>query len=473
MAVGRPETTATQGDAAPSFEEERYMDDLYVVILAAGQGTRMKSALPKVLHPVAGKPMVRYAVENAVALTGRPPIVVIGAGADAVRAELGDDVEYVVQTEQLGTGHAVAQTYDALAGRAQSLLVCYADMPLLRLETLQQLVEIQARNSGPLTILTVVSQDSMGFGRIVRDRSGRIQEVVEEKEATPEQLLIRELNAGVYCFRAEWGWKCLQRLPLHPVGEYYLTDLVGMAAAEGHAVMAHTIQDIGEVQGINNRVHLARAEAVMRQRINERWMLAGVTMIAPHVTWIDATVEIGQDTVIYPNTYLFGKTRVGGGCIIGPNTMIRDSQIGANCHVVASVVEKAIVEDDCEIGPYGHLRPGAHLAEGVHMGNFGEVKNSYLGPRTRMGHFSYIGDAHVDADVNIGAGTVTCNYDGERKHRTEIGAGAFIGSDTMLVAPVRIGARARTGAGAVVTHDVPDGALALGVPARLRQSTTR
>ncbi len=443
------------------------MDNLAVIILAAGQGTRMRSSLPKVLHPVAGKPMIRYAVDNAIALTNRPPVVVVGVNGDAVRAELGDSVSYVVQPQALGTGHAVAQTRHVLEGQVQSVLVCYADMPLLRVETLRRLVQLQAANAGPLTILTVVSEDSMGFGRVVRDEDGRVQQVVEEKVASPEQLRIQELNAGVYCFRESWLWERLAQLPLSSAGEYYLTDLVGIAVAEGHQVVTHTIQDVGEVQGINNRIHLARAEALMRRRVNERWMLGGVTIIAPETTYIDATVEIGQDTLIYPNTYLWGKTIIGTECEIGPNTMVRDSRVGDRCRILASVVEEAVVEQDCDIGPYGHLRKGAYLATGVHIGNFSEVKNSYLGPGTKMGHFGYLGDARVGARVNIGAGTITCNYDGKRKYQTEIGDEAFIGSDTMLVAPVRIGRAARTGAGSVVTHDVPDGELAYGVPARV------
>lgn len=445
------------------------MDELAVVILAAGQGTRMRSALPKVLHPVAGKPMIRYTVDLARSLSTRPPIVVVGVGADAIRAELGDAVIYVTQSEPLGTGHAVAQTRAVLAGRARWVLVCYADMPLLRAETLRRLAELQATNLGPLTILTVIHEDSMGFGRVVRDERGRVREVVEERVASPEQLRIRELNAGVYCFQESWLWEHLERLPISPAGEYYLTDLIGMAAAEGYEVLTYTVEDVEEVQGINNRIHLAQAEMLMRRHINEQWMLAGVTMPAPETVYIDATVEIGQDTVIYPNTHLLGNTRVGRECQIGPNTIVRDSEIGDRCRIFFSVVEEAVVERGCEIGPFGHLRKGAHLAEGVHMGNFGEVKNSYLGPRTKMGHFSYIGDAWVGADVNIGAGTITCNFDGERKHRTEIGDGAFIGSDTMLVAPVRVGRAARTGAGSVVTHDVPDGELVYGVPARVHK----
>ncbi|GAB4565880.1 MAG: hypothetical protein Kow0047_16800 [Anaerolineae bacterium] len=309
----------------------------------------------------------------------------------------------------------------------------------------------------------------MGFGRVVRDVDGRVLRIVEEKVATPEELSIRELNAGVYCCQSEWLWASLEKIQPSPVGEYYLTDLVQIAADEGLHVATCTVDDVDEVQGINTRVHLARAEAIMRRRINEQWMLAGVTIIDPATTYIEATVSIGQDTVIYPNTYLYGDTSVGEECEIGPNAYVVDSQIGNRCRVFASVIEGARMEDDCDIGPFGHLREGAHLAQGVHMGNFGEVKNSYLGPGTKMGHFSYVGDAHVGPGVNIGAGTVTCNYDGARKHRTEIGEGAFIGSGTMLVAPVSVGRNARIGAGAVVTRDVPDGALAYGVPARVRE----
>ncbi|MCD6289337.1 MAG: bifunctional UDP-N-acetylglucosamine diphosphorylase/glucosamine-1-phosphate N-acetyltransferase GlmU [Anaerolineae bacterium] len=444
------------------------MSDLAVVILAAGQGTRMRSSRPKVLHLVAGKPMVRYAVENAAALTTRPPVVVIGVGADAVRSELGDAVSYVVQEQQLGTGHAVAQARPLLEGQADLVLVCYGDMPLLRVETLRQLVQRQEEHDGPMTILTVISEDSMGFGRVVRDQQGRVREIVEEKVATPEQLRIRELNAGVYCFQGDWLWPHLDQIQISPVGEYYLTDLIGIAVAEGQDVATYTIHDVSEVQGVNTRVHLARAEAVMRKRINERWMLAGVTMLSPETIYIDESVEIGQDTVLYPNTYLLGHTVVGRECEIGPGALLCDSRVGDHCRILSSVVEEAVVEDRCTVGPYAHLRRGAHLAEDVHMGNFGEVKNSYVGRGTRMGHFGYVGDAQVGVGVNLGAGVVTCNYDGERKHQTVIEDGAFIGSDALLVAPVRIGRGARVGAGAVVTRDIPEGKLAYGVPARVR-----
>jgi bifunctional UDP-N-acetylglucosamine pyrophosphorylase/glucosamine-1-phosphate N-acetyltransferase len=437
------------------------------VILAAGQGTRIKSDLPKVLHTIAGKPMVMHAIDAARGVSIDKPVLVVGVGADQVQATLGDQVAYVVQQEQLGTGHAVLQARDELVGQSDLVVVTYADMPLLRSETLQNLVERHRQTAPAFTMLTVIQEDPRGFGRVLRGASGEVKAVVEEADATPEQLAIRELNAGVYCFDAEWLWMHLDRIPLSAKGEYYLTDLVGIAVSEKSRVEALTVDDPMELLGVNTRVHLAEAAAAFRQRINVHWMLAGVTFVDPANTYIEADVTLGRDSVIYPNTYLEGKTSVGAGCQIGPNTIIRDSTLGDRCIVLASVIEGGTLENDVDIGPFARLRPGAHLAAGVHMGNFGEVKNSYLGPGTKMGHFSYLGDTITGADVNIGAGTITCNYDGERKHRTQIDEGAFIGSDTMLVAPVRVGKGAITGAGSVVTRDIPAGSLAFGVPARV------
>jgi bifunctional UDP-N-acetylglucosamine pyrophosphorylase/glucosamine-1-phosphate N-acetyltransferase len=436
------------------------------VILAAGQGTRMKSDLPKVLHPVLGRPLVWHAVHTLQQVTDVKPVVVIGHGAETVQQVIGGEARFVIQERQLGTGHAVMQTVELLKGQTDYVLVSYADMPLLRVETFQRIVETQLQNTGPLTILTNIADDPRGFGRVLRDAAGNVQAIVEELHATPEQRQIRELNTSVYCFQAEWLWQALPRIPLSPKGEYYLTDLVGIAVADGQTVQTVTITDAVEVIGVNTRVHLAEATAVMQTRLNREWMLAGVTIVDPKTTYIEVGVTLGQDTVIWPNTHLQGNTRVGAGCTLGPNAVIRDTQIGNHCKVFASVLEQAVLEDDVDIGPFGHLRKVAHLAQGVHMGNFGEVKNSYLGPGSKMGHFSYLGDATLGPGVNIGAGTITCNYDGQNKHPTEIGANAFIGSDTMLVAPVKIGHGARTGAGAVVTKDVPPHTLAVGVPAR-------
>lgn len=441
---------------------------LAAVILAAGDGTRFKSRLIKVMHPLAGKPMIDYSVETARALGMEHPLLVVGHDAEQVREYLGETVRYVEQSERLGTGHAVMQAQPLLKGRVGDVLVLYGDMPLFREETLRRLLELHRASDAPLTMLTVLSDDSMGFGRILRDPEGRILGIVEEAAATPEQLAIRELNTGAYCFRAAWLWKHLPQIRLQPKGEYYLTDLVAMAIDEGHDVRALTIDDVTEVVGVNTRVHLARAEAILRRRINEGWMLNGVTLIDPETTCIDADVAIGQDTVILPNTHLRGGTRIGRDCVIGPSCWLDDSTVGDGCRLWFSVVEGATIEDEVDVGPFAHLRKGAHLAQGVHMGNFGEVKNSYLGPGTKMGHFSYLGDATLGENVNVGAGTITCNYDGQRKHRTIIEDGAFIGSDTMLVAPVRVGRGSKTGAGAVVTRDVSDGDVVYGVPARPR-----
>jgi len=436
------------------------------VILAAGQGTRMKSELPKVLHAVCGQPMVYYAIQAAKAASTETPVVVVGHRPEAVCEFLGETARCVVQDPQLGTGHAVQQAEAMLKGKTDLVLVTYADIPLLRAGTLSRLTETQRANPGPLTLMTVSADDPRGFGRVVRGADGRVQAIVEEAAATPEQLKIKELNVGAYCFSAGWLWEALHRLPLSKKGEYYLTDMVELAVKAGLPVQAVVTDDPVETIGINTRVHLAEAETAMRQRINAAHMLAGVTMIDPQTTYVEAGVTIGRDTVLWPNSYFQGGTRIGENCEIGPDCIIRDTVIGNDCLVLASVLEGALLEDDVDIGPFAHLRKGAHLCKGVHMGNFGEVKDSTLGPGTKMGHFSYIGNAAIGPNVNIGAGTITCNYDGVRKNPTEIGEDVFIGSDTMLVAPVKLGARSRTGAGAVVTKDVPPDTLAVGMPAR-------
>jgi bifunctional UDP-N-acetylglucosamine pyrophosphorylase/glucosamine-1-phosphate N-acetyltransferase len=393
--------------------------------------------------------------------------MVVGHAADQVRESLGDAADYALQEPLFGTGHAVMQAEAKLLGKSDLLLVTYADMPLLRGETLVGLVELAKSHNEPISMLTVTSEETRGFGRILRDADGKVREIIEEAEASPEQLQIHELNPGVYCFRTAWLWPALKRIRLSPKGEYYLTDLVSMAAAEGHRIYSLPVNDPNEVIGINTRVHLAQAEALIRQRINQNWMLAGVSMIDPGSIYIEPEVTLGQDTILWPGTYLHGSTQIGKNCVIGPNTIIKDTQVGDDCTLLASMLEGALLEDHVEMGPYCHLRKGAHLCKGVHMGNFGEVKNSTLGEGAKMGHFSYLGDTLVGADVNIGAGTITCNFDGTQKFPTEIGEGAFIGSDTMLVAPVKVGAGARTGAGSVVTKDVPANTLALGVPARI------
>lgn len=440
------------------------------VILAAGFGTRMKSDIPKVMHPVMGRPMVEWSVRMAEAVSQERPVLVVGHGRELVEQHLGDRAYYVVQTDLLGTGHAVQQTGPLLRGRSDVVLVSYADMPLLRAGTLRELVDAfraaQAAGEKPaLAMLTVTRQDPQGFGRIVRNDRGEIQAIVEEADCTPEQLRITELNPGIYCFDAEWLWENVNTIPLSAKGEYYLTDMVGIAVAQGQRVVTLNAP-AEEVDGINNRVQLARATAVMRDRILETHMLNGVTVIDPLTTYIEDEVEIGSDTVIWPGTSLHGKTRIGRHAVIGPYTQVFSCEIGDYCRVRYAVIEASRMDAHSDIGPFGRLRPGAHLGEGVHMGNFGEVKNSYLGPGVKMGHFSYIGDAQVGANAMIGAGTITCNYDGVRKNKTVIGEEVFIGSDTLLVAPVELGPGARTGAGSVVTRDVAPNTLVYGVPAR-------
>lgn len=439
------------------------------IILAAGQGTRMRSKLPKVLHPLLGRPLVRYAVETARQVSGSLPVVVVGHAADEVRQTLGDDAEYVLQEQQLGTGHAVMQAAGLLKSQADLILVTYGDMPLITAQTLNHLVEIHGTHDGPITMATIIAQDPRGFGRILRSETGQVHAIVEEAQATPEILAVRELNPGVYCFDAGWLWEALEKIPLSPKGEYYLTDLVGIAVEQGLSVQPVPVEDPSEMVGINTRVDLADAGVLLRQRINRAWMLAGVTMVDPHSVYIEPGVQIGSDTVIWPDTYLQGDTSIGDGCELGPNTIIRNSKIGNHCTILSSLLEGALLEDEVDMGPFARLRKGAHLARGVHMGNFGEVKNSYLASGVKMGHFSYIGDATIGENVNIGAGTITCNYDGQKKYPTVIEKDVFIGSDTMLVAPLTIGEGASTGAGSVVTHDVAPGTLVYGAPARPRQ----
>jgi bifunctional UDP-N-acetylglucosamine pyrophosphorylase/glucosamine-1-phosphate N-acetyltransferase len=438
-----------------------------VILLAAGKGTRMRSRLPKLLHPLGGRAMILHAVDAATAVGVGQPLVVVGHGADALRSALGSRVEFIEQAEQLGTGHAVLQARSACEGQSDLVLVSNADLPLLTTATLIKLLDTQQKNSGAFTMLILKQKEARGFGRIKRSRTGEVLAIIEEAEAAPEELAIDELNVGAYCFNSAWLWPTLQQLKPSPKKkEYYLTDLLELAAKAGEHIATVTLDDPDEAIGVNTRVHLAEAEAALRRRINQRWMLAGVTLIDPPSTFIEAGATIGQDTVVWPNTMLLGDTHIGEDCTIGPNTIIRDSRVGNACTVLSAVVETAIIESHVLIGPFAHLRSGAQLSDGVHMGNFGEVKNSTLGPGVKMGHFSYIGDATIGANVNIGAGTITANFDGQKKNATVIEEDVFIGSDTMLVAPLHIGKGARTGAGAVVTKDVAPNTVVVGVPAR-------
>lgn len=437
-----------------------------VIILAAGKGTRMVSELAKPLHSLMGKPLVEYVLDAVQPLSGNLPVLVIGHGGEEIRQSFAEAARFVVQEDLLGTGHAVMQAESLLKQSPGLVLVVYGDMPLVRPQTLKSLIDTQEEHDGPLTILTVIEEDPRGFGRIVRDNQGQVQAIVEEVDASPEELKIQELNAGMYCFQGDWLWENLKELELSPKGEYYLTDLVGLAVAEGQSVASVQVEDPQELLGINTRVHLAEAGQILRERTNQDLMLSGVSIIDPQNTYIEPGVQIGPDTVILPNSFLQGDTVIGKNCIIGPGTRVYQSQIGDRCEIEFSVIEESRLEDDVDIGPFSHLRRGAHLAAGVHVGNFGEIKDSYLGEGSKMGHFSYIGNAQIGKDVNIGAGTITCNYDGQDKFQTTIKDGVFIGSDSMLVAPLEIGENSSTGAGSVVTKDVPPNTMVVGVPAR-------
>jgi len=335
---------------------------LTAVILAAGQGTRMKSVLPKVLHPLAGRPLVEYAVETVAAVTGTAPVLVVGHGSEQVRQTLGDRARYVIQAQQLGTGHAVMQARELLLGQADAILVSYADMPLLTQATLRAIVGGYQQSGGVMSFLTIIAQDPRGFGRVVRDAAGRPQGVVEEASCTPAQLAIRELNAGVYCFDAEWLWANLSHIPLSPKGEYYLTDTVALAVSQGRIAHAVQTSDEAELIGINTRVHLAEAEQALRARINRGWMEAGVTLADPATTYIEPGVTIGRDTVILPGVSLRGRTVIGGGCRIGPQAVIVDSLIGDACTVTMSLLEEAALETGATIGPFAHIRSGSTAA---------------------------------------------------------------------------------------------------------------
>jgi len=442
------------------------------IVLAAGLGTRMRSQTPKVMHLVAGKPLLSHVLE-AVRGAGARPVVVLSKESEPARAIVGDGAVVAMQDPPQGTGDAVRVALGAIPDGSGEAFIVYGDTPLLRASTLRALAELRAKRGAPLALLSGLVGTSNAYGRVVRDASGDVARVVEARLATAEEKRLPESNLGAYAVDLAWLRKAVPRLRANETGEIFLTDLVALAAAEGARVAAHCTEDPDEAMGVNTRVELAAAEDVVRRRIRERHMLAGVTFHDPGSSLVDADVEIAPDVIIERGSVMEGKTRIGTGTRIGPYTIVRDSTIGEGCRVEASMIEGATLEDEVRIGPYSHLRPGAYLEKGVEMGNFGEVKNSRLGKGTKMHHFSYVGDAQVGQRVNVSAGVITLNYDGVRKNRTEIGDDAFIGSDSLLRAPIKVGARSQTGAGSVVTKDVPDDMLAVGVPARIRKKTER
>ncbi len=432
------------------------------VILAAGQGTRMKSELPKVLHEIAGMPLAAWPAGLALRLGCAPTVLVVGHGADRVRERLADArLDYALQAEQLGTGHALLCAEEALSGFTGTLLLLCGDVPLLRQETLAALLATHRAGSAAVSLLTAVVDDPTGYGRIVRD-GDQVAAIVEQKDASPEELAIGEINAGIYAFEAPWVFTALKSVGNdNAQQEYYLTDIVAAANRQGKTVSALVV-DEEEVMGINDRSQLAEAAAVMRQRINGQLMRDGVTLVDPDACYIDAGVTVGADSIIHPNVHLRGATRIGRACVIEPGAVITACTIGDNVHIKAgSVLTESAVGDGCAIGPMAHLRPGTRLAGDNKIGNFVETKKANLDVGSQASHLTYIGDAEVGRNVNFGCGTITCNYDGANKHVTEIGDDVFVGSDVQFVAPVKIGRNSVIGAGSTITKDVPPDALAI------------
>jgi bifunctional UDP-N-acetylglucosamine pyrophosphorylase/glucosamine-1-phosphate N-acetyltransferase len=443
------------------------------IVLAAGLGTRMKSRLPKVLHPICGRPLIDYVLDAAEVASGSRPLVIWSPPVEAVRDAVASRAETALQAEPRGTGDALAAGLTGLATLAgdapTELLVLSGDVPLVEADLLDALLAEHRAAAAAVSLISVITADPGRLGRVVRDDDGEVERIVEAKDATEDELEIEEINSGLYAFDAGWVRARIGDLrPSAVTGEIYVTDLVALARADGRAIGSIQVADDGTLDGINDRAQLAEATFAMQARINERHLLAGVTMLDPTTAHVDASVHLDADVTLEPNVSLRGSTRVAAGTTIGAGSLIVDTVIGRDCRVLASVLESSEVEDSVQIGPFAHLRPGSSIGTGAKLGNFAEVKNSRLDAGVQQHHMSYIGDAQVGARTNIGAGTITANYDGKRKKRTTIGADAFIGVDTMLIAPVELGAGARTGAGAVVNRDVPAGKLAVGVPARLR-----
>ncbi len=434
-----------------------------IVILAAGLGTRMKSSLAKALHPLAGRPMIQHVLKAAAACDPEKIVLVLGHQADAVKAAVGEyAVEIVLQAEQLGTGHAVRQAKAAIAAARGPVTILCADTPLLTAGTLRQLAELHHKKRSAVTLVTARADNPYGYGRVVRTRSG-VMKIVEEKDATPAQKKITEVNAGIYCFDGRFLLQALDGINRNNAqGEYYLPDTIALARRKKLAVSALACDDPREVMGVNSRKDLSDAEAVLRERVNSDWMRAGVTMVDPATTFIGDEVSLGRDTIVYGNVRLEGKTRIGEACTIYPGCRLIDTVVGERVTIKdCSLIEESRIANGASIGPFAHLRPHSDIGPNARIGNFVEIKKSSVGEGSKINHLSYVGDATVGSDVNIGAGVITCNYDGFQKFQTIIEDGVFVGSDAQLVAPVRIGKGALVAAGATITHNVPADALAI------------
>ena len=436
--------------------------NLAAVILAAGKGTRMKSKLPKVLHNLCGSPMLSYVLDAVTAAGVDQPVVVVGHGSDQVARQVAGLAQIALQTEQLGTAHALLQAGPFLQNLPGQLLVLGGDTPLIEADTLAGLVRSHRSSGAAATVLTAEMVDPTGYGRVVRGQQGGVCKIVEQKDASPEEKRIREINTGIYCFEVAGLFEALSLVaPINVQGEYYLTDIIEMYVNEGRAVGAVLLKDSTEVTGINDRVQLAEVEQIMRRRLLRDLMKSGVTVVDPASTFVGRKVRVGRDTIIHPFTLIEGSTVIGEDCVIGPGSRLSNTTVGSGVTVQNSIVLDSLIGDNCNIGPFSYLRPETRLGNGVKVGDFVEIKKSLLGAGSKVPHLSYVGDATLGEKVNIGAGTITCNYDGYKKSPTHIGDEAFIGSNTNLVAPVEIGARAVTGAGSTITRNVPADALAV------------
>lgn len=453
---------------------------LEILVLAAGLGTRMRSGKAKVLHELGGRPLITHVCHTAESLNPHRIHVIVGHQADQVKAAVEKELapeqaNFVVQTRQLGTGDAVTSARASLQSADSTVLVLSGDVPLIKAETLRLLIEQHRQSDAAATILSVRLENPTGYGRIVRDDQDGFLKIVEHKDATPEERQIREINSGIYCFESGKLFSALERVqPRNQQGEYYLTDVAEILRADGEQVQAHLHNDAREVSGVNTRAELAEFENLLRRNTIRGLMLeGGVTVIDPAHTYISAEAEIGRDSVIYPDVHIEGKATLGENCVVRSGTRITNSRIGNNVTIKDHcVIIDSEVESNCSVGPFAHLRMNARLEEGAAVGNFVEVKKSRLGRGSKSMHLTYLGDATIGEKTNIGAGTITCNYDGKQKHETIIEDNVKIGSDTMLVAPVKVGSRSITAAGSVVTRDVPPDSLVAGVPAVIKKSLT-